>query len=212
MKRKFAVLTVLGALIALAVPASSMGSMYPAGHKFSIAGSAKLGTSLGSCNVTSVTGTIPAAPANETETSFAVSTPTLSGCTAGTSVTLGGEWKLIQTGTNSMVSLGGPAATLTMRFTSLPGCKLTHTTPGMALIGIWSNGATAPALLVSSYHAHMAIALTWANDGGSCALAGKTETLGWSSENVSASITTPSSMTVTDTTSPTSVVIAGAKK
>jgi hypothetical protein len=173
----------------------------------------KLGTSLGSCAITQVTGTIPPPPANETETSFPISTPSVGNCTSGTSVTLGGEWKLLNTGSNFMVTLGGGTATMTMRFSSLPGCKLTHTTPTMGLMGIWSNGATLPTVLPSSYHAHMAIALTWANDGSSCALAGKTETVTWSSENTgSPTLTTPVAMTVSDTTSSSSVVIVGAKR
>jgi hypothetical protein len=212
MMRKFALLGVLGALVALAVPASSMASMYPAGHKFSITGAGKLGTSLGSCTVTGTTGTIPSAPANETETSIPISTPTVGTCTSGASATLGGEWKLLtntMTGAGSfMVALGGSAATVTMRFSSLPGCKLSGWS---SLFGIWSNGATVPALLPSGYHPHMAVALTWANDGSSCAIAGKTETLSWSSE-LGTNPVWGSDMTVTDTTNPSSVVIVGAKK
>jgi len=212
MNRKFAVLTVLGALVALAVPASSMASMYPAGHQFELAVSGaapKVSTSLGNCTITKVTGTIPSAPTNETATEFPISTPTVGSCSAGTSLTLGGEWKLTALGVNPLVSFGGSAATLTMKFTSLPGCKLSQT--GVALMGIWSNGATAPSLLKSGYHAHAAQPLTWSNDGGSCALAGKTETVSWTADSGGSTIV-PLAMTVTDTTSPTSVVVVGAKK
>src|SRR6185295_15933202 len=101
MKRKFAVLTVLGALVTLAIPASSMGSMYPAGHQFEITGGAngpRLATSLGSCSVTKITGTIPAAPANATSEPFAIPAPTAGACTAGTSLTLSGAWKFASAG------------------------------------------------------------------------------------------------------------------
>lgn len=205
MKRKFAVLTVLGALLALAVPASSMASMSPAAHQFEISGnSPKLGTSLGSCTITKITGTIPSSPANETETVFPISTPTVGTCTAGTTLTLGGTWNF--GGINYLVHLGGAAATLTMKFSSLPSCKLSSTNPG--LYGVWSNGSATPKLLKSSYHAHSASALTWSNDGGTCAVAGKTETVTWSAEG--SGIATAS--TVTDLTSPTSVVVVGANK
>jgi hypothetical protein len=214
MKRKLAVLTALGALVALAIPASSMASMYPAGHQFELgAGGAapKVSTSLGNCTITKVAGTIPSAPTNETATEFPISTPTVGTCSAGTSLTLGGEWKLIALGTNPLVSLGGSAATLTMKFSSLPGCKLSQAS-GVGLFGIWSNGATAPSLLKSGYHPHAAQALTWSNDGGTCSLAGKTETVSWTNESVTPSATVPLAMTATDTTSPTSVVVVGAKK
>lgn len=205
MKRKFAVLTVLGALLAFAVPASSMASVSPAGHQFEISGnSPKLGTSLGSCTITKISGTIPASPANETETVFPISTPTVGTCTSGTTLTLGGTWNF--GGINYLVHLGGAAATLTMKFSSLPNCKLSTTNPG--LYGVWSNGASSPKLLKSSYHAHSASPLTWSNDGGTCAVAGKTETVTWSAEG--SGIATAS--TVTDLTSPTSVVVVGANK
>lgn len=209
MKRKFAVLTVLGALLALAVPASSMASMSPAGHQFEISGNApKLGTSLGSCTITKIAGTIPASPANETETVFPISTPTVGSCTAGTTLTLGGTWTF--GGVNSVVSLGGGAATLTMKFSSLPSCKLSSNSPG--LFGVWSNGASSPKLLKSSYHAHAGNVLTWSNDGGTCAVAGKTETVTWSAESSGGSYQLPLTATVTDLTSPTSVVVVGANK
>jgi hypothetical protein len=57
----------------------------------------------------------------------------------------------------------------------------------------------------------MAIALTWFNDGSSCALAGKTETVSWTSETG----TNPvwgTEMTVLDQTNSSSAVIIGAKK
>lgn len=209
MKRKFAVLTVLGALVALAVPASSMASMYPAGHQFELSGATppKFGTSLGSCTITKITGTIPAAPANETEAST-ISTPTVGSCTAGTSLTLSGSWTF--GGSSYLSGLTAQAGGVTMKFSSLPACKLSSTST-YPLMGVWSNGATAPKLLKSSFHAHSAGALTWSNDGGSCALAGKTETVSFTAEAVSTT-TYPQVLTATDVTSPSSLVIIGSTK
>lgn len=209
MQRKFALL-ILGALVALVVPASAMGGMYPAGHSFEIAGSVpKVGTALGNCTISKITGTIPSAPTNETATQFAVSAPTVSTCTAGTTVTFGGEWKLTAPTTTPVVNLGGSAATVTLKFSSLPGCKLSST--GANLFGIWSNGATGSTLLKSGYHPHGAQVLTWSNDGASCAVAGKTESVFWSAETGTNPLI-PLSMAVTDTTSPSSVVVNGPQK
>lgn len=211
MKRKLAVLTALGALVALAIPASSTASMYPAGHQFQIGGGPKLATSLGSCNIAKITGTIPAAPANESASSVAV-TPTVGSCTTGASLTLAGSW--VFGGQNASVALGGPAASATMRFSSLPGCKLSTNTA--MLMGIWSNGTATPKLLQSSYHPHSAQPLTWSDDGGTCALAGKTETLSWTSPEFT--LPTPTfttytgSTSVTDLTNPSAVVIIGLNK
>ena len=210
MQRKFALL-ILGALVALVVPASAMAGMYPAGHQFELASNApKLGTSLGNCQITKITGTIPSAPTNETATECAVATPTVGTCTAGTTVTLGGEWKLFAPALNPIVDLGGSAATATLRFSSLPGCKLASTA-GTYLFGIWSNGATGSTLLKSGYHAHGAQTLTWSDDGASCALTGKTESVSWTGEGNTNPLA-PLAMTVTDTTSPSSVVVVGPKK
>jgi hypothetical protein len=207
MKRKFAVLTVLGALIALAVPASSMASMYPAGHKFEIAGTAsgpKLTTSLGSCLISKITGTIPAAPANEE--GHAATSLTAGTCSAGTSITLASEgWDLYTVGYIATLISSTPEPVV-MRFSSLPGCKLIR--PGsMIMSALWSNGTTAPTLLKSGFHAAGAMStLTWANDGGSCGLAGKTE----SATFEAGGLTTYS--TVSDLTSPTTPVIVGNNK
>src|SRR5829696_5996425 len=144
MKRKFAVLTVLGALLALAVPASSMGAMYPAGHKFEIVGGTtpqtegpKLTTSLGSCYISKITVQIPAAPANETNSGSATVTP--GGCSSGTTLTLGSTWSF-GSFLNAFQTLLGPVGTseaIVFRFGSLPGCKLAG---APNLIGVWSNG------------------------------------------------------------------------
>jgi hypothetical protein len=206
MKRNLTLLTILGALIALAVPASSMASMYPAGHKFEIAGNAygpKLTTSLGSCPITKITGTIPAAPKNEELGSFPASV-TAGTCTTGTTITLASEWNVSPTG-YSVFLVRIASEPIVMRFSSLPGCKLAG---GTALGGIWSNGTTAPTLLKSGFHAHGGTPLTWANDGGSCALAGKTEEVSWESATGVAG----QSQMVTDLTSPTTPIIVGNNK
>jgi hypothetical protein len=177
MKRKFAVLTVLGALIAFAAPASSMGSMFPAGHKFEIVGGAtgpKLTTSLGSCLISKINGQIPAAPANEEAGPLPV-TVTPGTCTSGTSLTLSGEWQFVAAAFMTVLH-GTTGESVVLRFSSLPGCKLVG---NGVLVGTWSNGVTTPSLLKSGYHAHNANNLTWKNDGGTCALAGKTESLAW---------------------------------
>src|SRR5689334_17239031 len=105
MQRKFALL-IVGALLALAVPSSAMATVSPAGHKIEIAGAAGqqplLGTSLGTCAVAKITGTIPASGA------FEVPAPTIGSCTAGTSVTLSGKWNVSASGYGFNLFGGGP--------------------------------------------------------------------------------------------------------
>jgi hypothetical protein len=205
MKRNLTLLTILGALIALALPASSMASIYPAGHKFEITGDAngpKLTTSLGSCPITKITGTIPAAPKNEETGTFAISTPTVGTCSAGASLTLSGTWQMSAVGYYPLLVSSGTELAV-MRFTSLPGCKLS--TNGMILSSTWSNGTTTPTLLKSGYYPNAERPFTWANDGGSCALAGTQETVHWGN-------TAGRSQTVTDLTSPTTPIIIGNDK
>jgi hypothetical protein len=205
MKRKFAVLSVLAALVAFAVPASSTASIYPAGHQFEIAGGAtppKLGTSLGSCTISKINGTIPSSPANEGSASFPISTPTLGTCTSGTSIVLSGSWSFIAPApTNPYgVNIGGTA---TLRYSSLPGCKLSGST---LMSGIWSNGTGFPKTLKSGFHGHFGGVMTWSDDGASCALTGKTEKVSFAQETGAGS-GLPSSSVVTDLTSPTSPVL-----
>jgi hypothetical protein len=184
MKRKFAILGALAALIALAVPASSMAGMYPPNAKFEITTTAyapfegvhapEISTSLGSCQVTKITGQAPATASPTT--TISIPTPTLGTCSSGTSLTLSGEWKLYQS--NTTVWASGEA---TMRFASLPGCKLSATPSTFGLFGVWSNGSTYGSGMQSGYHADSASRLSWSNDGGSCALAGQQETVSWQS-------------------------------
>jgi hypothetical protein len=202
MKRKLAVLTVLAALVALALPAISSAGMWPAGHEFEIAGGSKLTTSLGSCSLGSITGQIPPAPQNE-NTTIAVSTPSVGTCSGGASLALVGEWKL-QTAGHTVI-LGGVSPLVTMRFSSLPGCKLTGLGP---LVGIWSNGTSTPRLSKSGYHADHGFPGTWANDGGTCALAGTQEAISFEDEQVSGLVSVAIVHVVSDLTSPNTPIIA----
>jgi len=204
MKRKFALLTIVGALLALAIPASSSASMFPAGAKFEFGSepSPKIATSLGSCGL-KVTGQVPAAPANEAaNVSVAIPTPTVVGCKAGTSITLTGSWSLINSGhTVSIVAPGSQPEAVTLRFSSLPSCKLV----GLGgFIGIWSNGITTSTLLKSVYHAHSSLSYTWANDAGTCALAGSKEQVSWEAGTGSAGYAT-----VNNLTTPTAPILIG---
>jgi hypothetical protein len=206
MQRKFALL-ILGALLALVVPASAMGAIYPAEHKFEIAATTAeqrptLGTSLGECQISKIAGTIPKAPGNEG--AFEISVPTVGSCTAGTSLTLSGQWRAITTAYRfNLVASGTETAVL--RFSSLPGCKLVA--GNVILGGIWSNGTTTPSLLKSGYHAHGTRGFTWANDGGSCALAGQTEVVSYSEETGFSPSLDAAVAPATDLTSPSTVLI-----
>jgi hypothetical protein len=173
MRKKFAVLSVLAALVALAVPASSMAVMGPAGANFEIAGDAngpKLSTSLGSCSLGKISGTIPTIAQQESAPIFPISAPTVGACSSGASMSVSGEWRLHPE--VAFVSLlGASAESIVMRFSSLPGCKLT----GSVLLGaVWVNGTNAPAKK-SAYHADGTGLLKWQNDGKTCALAGTSE-------------------------------------
>lgn len=212
MKGKFAVLGVLVALIALAVPASSMAGIYPPGAKFEITSSSyapvegvyapEIATSLGSCQVTKITGQ---APATHTEnTSIVIPAPTLGTCTSGTSLTLSGAWNLLQV--NTTVFLTGEA---TMRFASLPNCKLSGTGTQFTLFGVWSNGSTAGGGMQSTYHPDSAMGLYWMNDGGTCALAGQKETISWQSAMVKNGSRVPATNVVVDLSYPgTSILVS----
>ena len=179
MKHKFALLTIVGALLALAVPGISSASIYPAGAKFEIVGTGgqgpKLGSALGTCSL-GITGQIPKAPENEAAApSFAIATPTTSNCTSGTTVSLSGEWKVTAGGTSgfSFIVFSATPEAIVIRSTTLPGCKLTGS--NQLLSGIFSNGITSPKALSSAVHGHFSSSYTWANDGKACAIAGTKE-------------------------------------
>jgi hypothetical protein len=207
MQRKIALLA-LGALVALVIPASAMAAIYPAEHKFEIAATTAesrptLGTSLGKCQISKISGTIPKAPGNEAP--FEIPAPTVGTCTAGTTLTLSGKWQAV-TGTYwfNLAATGTDAVVL--RFSSLPGCKLTSNA-GTILGGVWSNGTTTPSFLKSGYHAHGTRGFTWANDGGTCALAGQTEAVSYSQETGISPTLSPAVAPATDLTSPSTVLV-----
>jgi hypothetical protein len=200
MKRNLTLLTILGALITMAVPASSMAvTVTPAGHKFEMSGNvaAIKGSLPGYCRFTKLAGSVPAAPKNEAPGSVAMplSAPTTS-CDTGVSIAIGaGEWSLLAGG-YYLTSLRIPAEGVTLRYTSLPGCKLVG--GPYAPMGYWSNGMTAPTFSKSGYHADGIIPATWSNDGASCAMAEKSETLSYH-------LVAPAAA-VTDTTNPANVI------
>jgi len=184
--------------------------MFPAHAKFEFgeANGPKVATSLGSCWL-KVSGTIPKAPENEkAEFSLGISSsdPTW---TTETTLTLSGTWKLGAVG--NLVSVIAPSPqseVLVMRSTSLPSCKLVANSVGF--LGIWSNGTTTPSLLKSAYHAHytQSPTLTWANDGGTCAVAGKAETLKWESA-ITGGNERGLAVPVNNLTTPTAPIIVG---
>lgn len=212
-KRKFAMLSVVGALLALAIPGAAMAYLTPAAHKFEIAGNAngpKVGTSLGSCNLAKVLG--------ETQTTTTktpglnpISSITVGSCTSGTSLTLGSSgWSLASSGIWSAIIINTNPETLTMRFSSLPGCKLTNSNPAVAvaLRGVWSNGATTPTRANPVYTGMSSAPLYWANDGSSCALTGTTEQVAFTSSSTAAGVTQPAPASVNDLTNPSGLIVA----
>jgi hypothetical protein len=92
-----------------------------------------------------------------------------------------------------------------MRFSSLPGCKLAG---APSVLGVWSNGVTTPKLMKSGYHAHGGGVLKWANDGGTCALAGQQESLTYEGQYG----IVPAVNVVNNLTSPTTPIIVGPRK
>jgi len=206
MQRKFALL-IVGALLALAVPASAMATIYPVEHKFEIAATTPetrptLGTALGECQILKISGTIPKAPANEG--AFEVPAPTLGSCTAGTTLALSGKWQ-VTTGPYSFNLFATGTDSVVLRYSSLPGCKLTNGA-GTVLNAVWSNGLTTPSLLKSGYHAHGTRGFTWANDGGTCALAGQVETVSYSQEGGILPTTFASVAPVSNLTNPSTLI------
>jgi hypothetical protein len=208
MKRKLAIFTVLGALLALAVPAGAGASISPASTKFEIGTvtgqEPRLTTSLGSCGV-KISGETPKSPANLTAAlTFGIPTPTAASCNGGASVSFAGEWKAQASGYVFNVYSSASEA-ITMRFSSLPSCKLTS---GPLFNGWWSNGVASPALK-SGYHAWMTKISTWANDGGTCALAGQTEPITWLTGTKIPTLEQVNTFSVNNLTSPSTPIIVG---
>lgn len=193
MKQKFALLTIVGALLALAIPAGSSASMYPAGANFEIPAGPSFTTSLGNCTV-KITGQVPKAPANESASLSIAITPAVGSCTSGMSLGLSGEWKAGVSGSAFTIgAFGNPPDNVVIRSSTLPGCKLTSGAAGYQ--GLFLNGTTTPKVMQSSFHAHANPAsFTWANDGATCAIAGSKEVVSWGSgigANSVKNLTTP---------------------
>lgn len=186
MKRKFAVLTILGALAALALPASSMALVLgPPGQVFEIKGTGMpqiSGSLPGTCTLTKISGSIPASPGNEgSAVAFPISSPTAT-CETGTSITMGGGW-VMAFNPQYRVGLGIPNGGFTLRYTSLPGCKLEAlvSTGG----GLWMNGTPNPEFTRSGWYANATLKGIWKNDGATCGLAPQTETMTFRSPSTS---------------------------
>ena len=195
------------ALVALAIPANSLGYISPSGQKFEIAGngSMRLEGSLGSCPIAKFTG--------ETVGSEIVqlAAPTVGTCSSGTSLTFSGSWGMVAGAAAPVISISGPVGGLTMRFSSLPGCKLTNSASAAVLSGIWSNGTTTPNKTKSYFTPASGITLTWATDGASCALAGQQEIVAFKSDRVQGLLTVPVLNPVNNLTNPgTPIVVAPA--
>jgi hypothetical protein len=144
-----------------------MATMSPVNSQWEIVGNAngpELTTSLGSCSFAKFTGTIPA---NGGTNYSEMPAPTVGSCTAGASLTLGaGKWYFL--GAKRQLQFL-PESPMTLRYASLPGCKLTG---GAILSGLFVNGTTAG---TSIFVPGMRTTMTWQNDGGTCALSGQTE-------------------------------------
>jgi hypothetical protein len=227
MRRNLIILTVMGALMALAAPASSMASnfgVFPAGHKFEIKGSnvggpggqpVFSGPLAGYCEITKITGTVPAAPKNEAvlapggEVVMPIAQPTFA-CYSGMSATVAGEWSM-RALPGSTVRTNIPAGGLAVRYTSLPGCKLVST--GTFVVGTWSNGVVSPIPSHSGYSAAaygggLGLKFKWQKDGTStCALEGSTEELAYTSSGGPIGYGTAP---VTDLTNPVENIIVAA--
>jgi hypothetical protein len=204
MQRKLASL-VLGALVALAIPASAMGSITPTNQSFEIAPISSLttqttlGTSLGTCPMTKISGKTPAVSTEMFEV-----TATFGTCTSGTTISgSGGKWK-VQPFEYGFNLFSTTSEELVLRYSSLPGCKLTAS--GIVLSALWSNGTTSPAMK-SGYHAHSTRGWTWANDGGTCAVSGQKETVSYQTVSGTSPEFTGVTIPATDITSPSTPLI-----
>jgi hypothetical protein len=197
MKRKFALLTVLGALLALAIPASSFGAMYPAGSKFEMPGnlaySPTLSTSLGNCAV-KATGQIPTTEYQTFPIALAAGT-----CSSGASLAFSGEWQILP---QPLTRFSSAAGGITMKFASLPGCKLTGT--ALNLYGEWFNSSPRGLFLADSE-----VQLTWAAEGGSCALAGTHEWVDFRSLVTAGTAKVPAGSYVLNLTNPNTPITVG---
>lgn len=209
---KRSLLKALGAVavVAAVVPAGAQAvEVLPYGHSFSIPsgpGQPRLGASLpGTCTLGALSGTLPGFPDSWVPggtVDMPIGAPAGAGCTGGPSITIAGSgWALRATSVRYQTDIRIPANGITLRWASLPGCKLVNNAAD-AIEGTWANGMTAAGgyQSKSSYLVWGSYTGTWANDGASCALAGQTEA-------VTAMPTgTPSNQVVNDTTNPNDVI------
>jgi hypothetical protein len=180
MKRTLALLSIVGTLIALAVPASSFGAveMWPSNVEFYMYGPSNsspptIKTAYGSCPITYIKSKTPQLGGKYPSMPATLIAPN-STCSSGTSISFSGKWTLKPYSMTSMV-LSDEAHGLTMRFASVPGCKLvTASIPTTVLWGRWTNGSGSGS---TNYRAEeREIYLTWENDSPStCSKAGTRE-------------------------------------
>jgi hypothetical protein len=199
MRRKFALIAALAAICALAIPATSgANTLQPINSQFEIAGGStgpKLSTSLGSCSISSIKGSTGLTGSN-----FNLpAPPTIGSCTSGTTATL--TPGMITVGPNYTVGWYANQGGVTLRFASLPGCKLSNESSPVVFWGTWSNGRSEGVLLKSGFHADGSAKLSWSNDGGSCALAGTQETVNFEDKTSGSLYTTTIVNTVTNLSS-----------
>jgi hypothetical protein len=206
MKRSLLLLATVAAAIGLMAPAAASAvtiGVYPAGHKFEVTPTSQIKGSLaGSCTFGKITGQVPAAPANVGESiSLPIPAPTAT-CSGGPTIAIAGtEWK-INLGAGYSAALRVPANGITLRYASLPGCKLSNPNPWLTA-GWWRNGYPSPFLSRSGWNLEGVLNATWANDGATCAMAGKTELVDI------APPTRGSASPVTDTTLPSTFIGVG---
>jgi hypothetical protein len=183
MKRKFAALIALVALAALAVPASSMAALamsqpnaefYPWGTgSSSTSSNPTIKTSYGSCPIYQIRSKTPEGwyqknPVMPTKL-------TAGTCSTGASISFTGNWTMRPVSLTKMWLMGENGG-LTMRFSSLPGCKLTSSTATI-LSGIWTNNANPGSPSTYKADSSYSLVLGWANDSpATCAKAGTRET------------------------------------
>lgn len=210
MKRSLLKALGLVAVVAAVAPAGAQAvGVYPAGHSFSIAngpGQATLRASLpGACPLGALTGSVPAAPNNVVapgtgNVEMPLAAPAGASCSGGPSIAIAGSgWSLSAGMFRYMVDIKVPANGITLRWASLPGCKLVNT-GAETIEGMWGNGLTAPTFAKSAYAVVGAYTGTWADDGASCALAGQTEPVS------AAAAGAVNSRSVTDTTNASNVI------
>ncbi|WP_424210837.1 hypothetical protein ACN20G_01355 [Streptomyces sp. BI20] len=144
-----------GSATAGSLPLAGSTTVTPAGHAFkaTLSGKAtfKAGSVTVTCNVSTSTGTVPAAPGNSNPAgpvSSPITAPTYTSCTtsmAGVSatVTTTGAWSVsMQNGSPITATMTVPTAGLKVVTSGLASCTVTAAPTGPAgAPGTWTNGA-----------------------------------------------------------------------